>query len=335
MIAAGFCHDLHDKTVQCDLCHHFCLIRPGSSGICHVRKNVDGRLMTLNFGQPAARAVDPVEKKPLYHFMPGSWTYSLGTRGCNFTCSNCQNWEISQEEADETGDPSVSPETIVDSALREACPSISYTYTEPTVFAEYALAIMKLARQRGLKNIWVSNGYMAPDCLDAVEPWLDAVNIDLKSMDDRFYRQVCGARLQPVLDNLHRIAGSGIHLEITTLVIPGHSDSAEMFGRLARFVAADLGSHTPWHVIPFYPEISWKMTGLPSTSAETLSAAYLIGKKAGLSYIYAGPGHNDTLCPACGATVIERHRFNRWSNIIRLDVNGRCPSCSATAFIKD
>lgn len=334
MHPARFSHELRDKVVQCDLCHHFCRIRPGRAGHCHVRKNLDGILMTMTYGMAVTQAIDPIEKKPLHHFMPGTWTWSLGTPGCNFTCLNCQNWQISQAIPDNHTIPFTPPEAVVDAALRAGCPSISMTYTEPTIFAEYALDIMKPARQHGLKTIWVSNGYMSPSCLDAACPWLDAANIDLKSMDDTFYRQVCGARLQPVLDNLRLIAKSGIHLEITTLIIPGYSDSPAMLERLAAFIAEELTPDIPWHVIPFYPHISWKMGDTPQTENNTLETAWVIGKKAGLSYIYAGPAHNDTICPHCGATVIERNRFNRWRNIIRCDVHGRCPACNATIPIK-
>jgi pyruvate formate lyase activating enzyme len=335
MIAAGFCHQLSRGVVQCDLCHHFCRIAPGRSGLCRVRKNLEGRLYSLNFGYPVASNVDPVEKKPLYHFMPGSWTFSFGTVGCNFFCGNCQNWEISQASPAEPAGPPVPPEALVQEALKAGCPSIACTYTEPTIFAEYGIAVMKEARKRGLKTIWVSNGYMSTGCLESIEPWLDAVNIDLKSMDDDFYRQVCRATLPPVLGNLRRLARSTVHLEVTTLLIPGHSDSPDMLEALAIFISGELGPDTPWHIGTFYPSISRNMTDLAQTSAKTVETAYLLGKKAGLSYIYGGASHNDTICPRCGANVIERHRFNQWHNIIRSDVYNRCPTCSAPANIKE
>jgi pyruvate formate lyase activating enzyme len=335
MHAAGFYHEASEGALQCDLCHHYCRIRPGRSGLCRVRSNVDGRLYSLSFGRAVAQAADPVEKKPLYHFMPGSRTWSLGTPGCNFTCANCQNWQISQTIPDESAIPFSSPEKIVENAVRAGCPSISCTYTEPTIFAEYALEIMKLARNAGLRTIWVSNGYMSPNCLEAIDPWLDAVNIDLKSMDDAFYRRTCGARVDPVLDNLRQIFRSGIHLEITTLLIPGHSDSPAMLERLAGFIARDLSPEVPWHVISFYPEISWKMQQTPATASASLEFAETIGRNAGLSYIYSGTPHSDTACAHCGHKLVRRSRTVGQPSAVRFDAGGRCPSCNAISPIKD
>lgn len=335
MRKANFYHAAPDGVLQCNLCRHFCRIRAGSSGLCRVRRNVGGKLFTLTWGRAVSQAADPVEKKPLYHFMPGTQTWSLGTPGCNFRCANCQNWEISQALPDESI-PLVAPEEIVRNAIRARCRSISCTYTEPTIFAEYALDIMQLARQAGLRNIWVSNGYLSKICLDAIRPWLDAINVDLKSMDDAFYRRLCGARLDPVLDSLRLIRKSGIHLEITTLVIPGHSSDPAMLERLASFIARDLGTDVPWHVIPFYPEISWKMQGASPTSAEAIEKAWEIGRKAGLSYIYAGKAQNDTLCPRCGARLITRGAtpFSDY-RIERFDTGGRCPACHEPSPIRD
>jgi pyruvate formate lyase activating enzyme len=297
--------------------------------------NIDGRLYSLSFGRAVAQAADPVEKKPLYHFMPGSRTWSFGTPGCNFTCANCQNWDISQAIPEGAAIPFTPPEKIVENAVRAGCPSVSCTYTEPTIFAEYALEIMKLARNAGLRTIWVSNGYMSPNCLDAVGPWLDATNIDLKSMDDAFYRRICGARVDPVLDNLRQIHRSGIHLEITTLVIPGHSDNPLMLERLAGFIARELGPEVPWHIIPFYPEISWKMQQTPATDPIALESARTIGQEAGLSYIYSGAYHNDTLCAHCGRILVRRHRTIDKPAAVRSDAGGRCPTCNALSPIKD
>ncbi|NTU57934.1 MAG: AmmeMemoRadiSam system radical SAM enzyme [Chlorobiaceae bacterium] len=335
MQAAGFYHEAADGTLQCDLCRHYCRIRAGRTGMCRVRRNVDGRLYSLSFGHAIAQAGDPVEKKPLYHFMPGTKTWSFGTPGCNFTCGNCQNWQISQCIPDEARLPVTSPEKIVENALQAGCASIACTYTEPTIFAEYALETMKLAKAAGLRTIWVSNGYMSPNCLDAVSPWLDATNIDLKSMDDAFYRRTCGARVEPVLDNLRHIFRGGIHLEITTLVIPGYSDAPEMLERLAGFIAKDLGPEVPWHVIPFYPEISWKMSATPAAGVSALEMARAIGKSAGLSYIYSGAGSNDTFCTHCGHKLVQRHRTLGNAAAIRFDSGGRCPSCNAHSPIKD
>jgi pyruvate formate lyase activating enzyme len=336
MREANFYHVAPDGALQCDLCRHYCRIRPNGSGLCRVRQNVDGKLLTLTDGRAVSQAADPIEKKPLYHFMPGTSTWSLGTPGCNFRCANCQNWQISQAVPDESI-PLAAPEEIVRNAINAGCLSISCTYTEPTIFAEYALDIMKLARQAGLRNIWVSNGYFSKNCLDAIQPWLDAINVDLKSMDDAFYRRLCGARLDPVLNSLRQIRKSGIHLEITTLVIPGHSSDPKMLEQLASFIASDLGANVPWHVIPFYPEISWKMQETPPTSIEAIDAAHEIGRRAGLYYIYAGIGHQDTRCAQCGATLATRKAqpFGGGDRIERFDIGGHCPLCHAPSPIRD
>ena len=334
MHAADFWHETPDGKIQCDLCSHFCRIMPGRSGICKVRSNIDGNLFTLNFGAAVSQSADPIEKKPLHHFMPGSTTWSFGAPGCNFTCANCQNWQISQYIPDRQDIPLTPPEAVVENARRAGCPSISCTWTEPTVFAEYAIEIMKLAKEAGLRTVWVSNGYMSPKLLDAAGPWLDAVNIDLKSMDDAIYRRICGARVDPVLGNLRRIAASGIHLEVTTLLIPGHSDNPGMLERLAGFIACDLGHEVPWHVIPFYPDISWKMQEAPATPPASLESAWTIGRKAGLWYIYSGKAHSDTVCPGCGHKAIERNPWSFRPPVVQLDENGRCPSCHASLSIK-
>ncbi|NTV02640.1 MAG: AmmeMemoRadiSam system radical SAM enzyme [Chlorobiaceae bacterium] len=333
MHAAEFCHETPDGKMQCDLCRHFCRIMPARSGICKVRSNIGGRLYSLNYGRALSQSADPVEKKPLYHFMPGSSTWSFGAPGCNFTCRNCQNWQISQATPELLDLPTVAPETIIENALRAGCRSISCTYTEPTVFAEYAIDVMKLAREAGLMTVWVSNGFMSPNCLDAIGPWLDATNIDLKSMDDAFYRRVCGARVEPVLDNLRRISRSGIHLEVTTLLIPGHSDSPAMLERLAGFIAGELGREVPWHAIPFCPELSWKMLDLPATASGSLETARDIGRKAGLFYVYSGQAHTDTVCPECGRTAIERRPWTFGAATLRLDDAGCCASCHASLSI--
>ena len=335
MHAASFYHETADGTLQCDLCCHYCRIRPGRPGLCRVRKIIDDRLFSMNFGLAVSVSADPVEKKPLFHFMPGSRTWSIGAPGCNFTCANCQNWQISQSGPGMEKIPCTKPETVVAEAIKAGCPSIACTFTEPTIFAEYALEIMKLARFAGLKTIWKSNGYMSPNCLEAVAPWLDAINIDLKSMDDAFYRTICRARVGPVLDNLRFIAQSSIHLEVTTLIIPGHSDDPGMLARLAGFIAGDMGTSVPWHVTSFYPEISWKMENSSETSSDLLETCFAIGRKAGLSYIYAGTAHENTICPNCGQKIIERHRSLDGHNIVRFDVNGRCPTCNAVSSIKE
>ncbi|MFH0955841.1 MAG: AmmeMemoRadiSam system radical SAM enzyme [Candidatus Falkowbacteria bacterium] len=330
MQEAKFYKKLADQTVACELCHQACLIKNDSTGICRARKNIDGKLFSLVYGYPAALNVDPIEKKPLFHFQPGSLSYSIGTLGCNFQCANCQNWNISQAlniEQKIKNINLVEPEKIVGDALANDCWSISYTYNEPTIFTEYALAIMELAHQRNLKNVWVSNGYMSDQCLKTIIPHLDAINVDLKSMDHEFYKTNCSAKLEPILKNLAAIKKSGVHLEITTLIIPGLSDDYEMFRFIAEFIVSELGTDVPWHVTKFSPAISWKLKKTLPTSEEIIFEACDIGKSAGLNYVYSGntPGaeRENTYCPSCGELAIRRFDYE----IERLDNHGRCVHC--------
>lgn len=328
----------NSNTITCQLCHHNCQILKNKTGICRVRTNQNNKLYSLVYGFPVALNVDPVEKKPLYHFMPGTFSYSLGTYGCNFSCANCQNWQISQAQKLDNLTKNliyIPPEKIIDEALGNDCKSISYTYNEPTIFAEYALDIMKLAQKNKLKNIWVSNGYMSETCLDAIFPYLDAINVDLKSMEEKFYLTNCGAKLAPVLRNLIRLKQEQIHLEITTLIIPTLSDDLEMLNQIADFIVADLGDDTPWHISKFSPEISWKQRNLSPTDDDIIYEAFEIGKKAGLKYIYVGnmPGdeNENTYCPKCKELVVRRFGYN----IERFDSNGRCPNCDKDLDIVD
>ena len=321
--------------VRCLTCAHNCLISPDQRGICGVRANVGGKLFVLNYGRALAAHIDPIEKKPLFHFLPGSQTYSFAAAGCNLRCANCQNWEISQapKKPKNTGYQiqalgfDLSPEKIIEEAISSRCPSISYTYTEPTIFLEYALDTMKLAHQKGLKNIWVSNGFMSRETLELIAPYLDAANIDLKSFDDEFYQKNCGARLQPILDALKLLKKKDVWLEITTLVIPGLSDSDVMFKQIAQFIKKELGEQTPWRISKFSGDISWKLQNLPETSTEILKKAYQIGKDAGLKYVYSGnvPGldSENTYCPKCNSLNIERLGYR----ISRRDKNGKCFKC--------
>ncbi len=330
MLKTKFYKSQNNNKVQCRLCHHFCLIGDGQTGICRVRQNQQGKLYSLVYGYPIALNIDPIEKKPLFHFLPGSLAYSLGTLGCNFSCANCQNWDISQatgiEEKIKYFD-FFKPEEIIKNALTVGCRSIAYTYNEPTIWTEYALDIMKLARKNKLKNIWVSNGYMSRDCLKTILPYLDATNIDLKSMDEDFYQKNCGAKLIPVLNNLKRLKKEKVHTEITTLIIPTLSDSPEMLKKIAKFIARELSPETPWHISKFSSQISWKLKSLPETSDKIIYKAYEIGKKAGLKYIYAGnmPGdeRENTYCSACGQLAIKRIGYQ----IERLDKKGKCAKC--------
>jgi len=320
---------LEDKKVQCQNCAHYCVIAPGKRGICGVRENIDGKLYALNYGKAIACHIDPIEKKPFFHFLPGSYSLSIATVGCNFACRSCQNWDISQAPKPDKpvlGDD-LPPEEIVKIALKNNLPSISYTYTEPTIFLEYALDTMKLAKKAGLKNNFVSNGFMTEESAKLVIPYLDANNIDIKSFSEDFYRENCGAKLQPVLDTAKLMKKSGIWVEITTLVIPTLSDSEKMFRDIAKFIKEALGIETPWHISQFSGAISWKFQHLPDTSVETLEMAYKIGKEAGLKYVYTGnvPGipSEDTFCPKCNALAINRTGYT----ILRHDKKGKCPKC--------
>ncbi len=287
---------LSGKKVRCRTCSHFCRVAPGKRGICGVRENIDGKLFFLAYGRAIAASIDPVEKKPLYHFLPGTSTFSVATVGCNLRCGNCQNWQISQfpknpkisRELIKNSGEDLAPKEIIRLAKEYKCPSVSYTYTEPTIFLEYALDTMKLARKAGLKNIWVSNGFMSSDTLKKIIPYLDAINIDIKSFDDKFYRENCGARLKPVLQNCQKIVQSKIWLEITTLIIPELSDDEKILHKIAEFIKNELGSFVPWHISAFSGAISWKLQNIPETPIEKVKKVYEIGKAVGLENVYTG-----------------------------------------------
>lgn len=321
---------LLENKVQCLNCAHKCVLPPGKTGICGVRKNIDGKLYSLNYGKIVALNVDPIEKKPLFHFLPGTFSLSLASVGCNFRCLNCQNWEISQAPRlfGEIEGKDVKPEEIVRIAKENNLPSISYTYTEPTIFLDFAYDTAKLAKKEGIKNIWISNGFLSKEAFDFISPYLDAVNIDLKGFSDEFYQKYIGGRLKPVLDTLKRFKEKKIWLEVTTLVIPTLNDSEETLRSIAEFIKNELGLETPWHVTQFSPVLSWKLKDIPETPVETLKKAWEIGKKtAGLKYVYTGniPGleTESTFCPKCGALIIERIGYS----IRRFDKKGHCPKC--------
>lgn len=320
---------LKDKKVQCLNCAHQCVIASGKRGICGVRENQNGKLYALNYGKIIALNIDPIEKKPFFHFLPGSHSLSIATVGCNFKCFSCQNWNISQMP-NLTGrieGQEISPKEIVKTCLKDKLPSISYTYTEPAIFSEFALDTMKLAKKQGLKNNWVSNGFWSKELFDEISPYLDAVNCDLKGFSDDFYIKYCSGKLKPVLDTLKRLKGKKIWTEITTLVIPTLNDSEEIFRNIAKFIKSELGSETPWHVTQFSGAISWKLQNLSETPIETLEKAYKIGKETGLKYVYTGnvPGvsSEDTFCPKCNTLAIDRTGYT----ISRHDKSGKCPKC--------
>ena len=328
MKEAMFYEKLDDKVVKCNLCSHRCSgIADSKRGICGVRENRDGKLYSLVYGRVAARSVDPIEKKPLFNFLPGSRSYSIATVGCNFRCDNCQNFDISQlpKERGIIVGQDVSPEMIVSSAKRNNCESIAYTYSEPTIFFEYAYDIAKLASKEGIKNVFVTNGYITPEALREISPYLDAANIDLKSFSDEFYRKNCGARLKPVLDSIRLYKSLGIWTEITTLIIPSLNDSEEELRKIAEFIK-EVGEETPWHITQFYP--TYKLIDQPRTPVTTLRKARQIGLEAGLRYVYEGnvPGENgeNTYCHNCGKLLIRRFGYSIQENKIK---NSACTYC--------
>jgi pyruvate formate lyase activating enzyme len=292
-------------------------------------------LHTLVYGIPLSQAVDPIEKKPLFHFYPGSTAFSIATAGCNFRCDFCQNADISQMPRDRGRivGSQASPEQVVQAARRHSSRSIAYTYTEPTIFFEYSYDIARLAHGAGIASVYVTNGYMTSEMLELFqglgnrhEPWLDAANVDLKAFRDETYKRVCGARLQPVLDSLKRMKELGIWVEVTTLVVPDLNDSEEELGEIARFIAGELGVEVPWHVSRFHPD--YKMFDRGPTPVGTLQRAYDMGREAGLRYVYVGnmPGARleDTVCPGCGQTVLERWSFQVRRRHLR---DGKCGHC--------
>ena len=322
---------IDDNQVQCNLCRHHCKIKPGKSGICGVRQNRSGELVSLVFGRVVARNVDPIEKKPLFHFYPGSLSYSIATVGCNFKCKFCQNADIAQMPKDHAGrimGRDATPAEIVAAAKQSRCQSIAYTYTEPTVYFEFAYEVAKLAHQQGISNLFVTNGYMTEEALDMIEPYLDAANVDLKAFNDQFYRSQCGARLAGVIETLVSMKKRGIFVEVTTLLIPGLNDDPHELKQLAEFLANDLGIDTPWHISRFHP--TYKLTDRPPTPVETLQKAYQIGKEAGLRYVYTGnvPGQafEKTFCYECGKVLIDRWGFNVSNYSI---IQGKCKYCNA------
>jgi len=313
--------------VRCGLCAHRCVIPQGNYGICQVRRNERGKLHTRVYGRVIARHVDPVEKKPLFHFFPGSLTYSLAAPGCNFRCPWCQNWEISQtpRQLGDMADEEVVPEGIVDKARSHACRSIAYTYTEPTIFFEYARDVARLADAACIHNVMVTNGYMTQAMLEAFHPYLDAANVDLKGFRDETYRKHVGGRLQPVLDNLEMMRQLGVWLEVTMLIVPGLNDDPAELRDAAQFIAERLGPQTPWHLSRFYP--AYQMSTTLPTPVPTLKKAQEIGHEAGLRYVYLGnvPGEADTRCHHCSALLIRRSVVGVLNDFITPE--GRCPDC--------
>ncbi|MCX7975168.1 MAG: AmmeMemoRadiSam system radical SAM enzyme [Candidatus Aminicenantes bacterium] len=318
---------LNEGWVECYLCAHRCQLAPGKWGICGVRENREGKLFTHVYGEVIAANVDPIEKKPLYHFYPGSKAFSIATIGCNFRCPFCQNWEISQikkkERPQEFGYPML-PEKVVKEALRHGCRSISYTYTEPTIFFEFAYETAVLARKEGLANNFVTNGFMTPEAVRAIQPYLDGANIDLKAFKEETYKKICKARLAPVLETIKLMRELGIWIEVTTLVVPGLNDSEEELRSIARFLLS-VDPEIPWHISRFHPD--YEYTSVPPTPLSTLRQAAKIGEEEGLKFIYLGNvwgEGEDTFCPRCHRTIIRRHGF--WVDEIAL-TGSSCRYC--------
>lgn len=321
-------YKIKNDKADCFLCNQNCKIKKDHRGICGVRYFDGKKLYTLNYEKIIADHIDPIEKKPLYHFMPGSFAYSFGTIGCNFRCDNCQNWDISQsgKMMNEIPGLKISLKDVVARAINNKCKSIAYTYNEPTIFFEFALDVMKLAKKNGLANVWVSNGYMSKQCLKEIMPYLDAINIDLKFFSDKYYQKVCGAKLQPILDNIKTIYKSKVHLELTTLIIPGYTDQDNQLSQIINFIKS-LNKSIPWHISRFSSDISWKMNNLKQTPSELLLDTYNQATKVGLKNVYIGNypdvKYNSTYCHNCNELVIKRVGYT----VSKFDKNGNCPTC--------
>ena len=316
--------------VECFLCAHHCVIAPTKFGVCSVRQNREGKLVTHVYGEVIAAHIDPIEKKPLYHFLPGTTSFSIATIGCNFRCPFCQNWQISQAGKKDKGlggGQALSPPEIVEAARKRGCRSISYTYTEPTIFFEFAYDTAKLAREAGLANVFVTNGYMTAEALQTIQPYLDAANVDLKAFQDETYKKACGARLGPVLESIRLMHELHIWIEVTTLVVPGMNDGDEELGAIARFIAS-VSPEIPWHISRFHPD--YKYTQTPATPVERLRKTAALAREAGLKFIYIGNvwGESEaTHCPRCGKVLIRRSGFAVEENRIKA---GKCYSCGSS-----
>jgi len=313
--------------VKCNLCARRCVIKEGQSGFCRVRKNINGKLYSLVYGKAVSAAVDPIEKKPLFHFHPGSSVMSIATVGCNFRCKFCDNWVISQEE--EIYGKNLPPSRVVELALKYNCQGISYTYTEPTIFFEYAYETAKIAKEKGLFNTFVTNGYMTPEAIKTIATYLDAATVDFKgSANPEFYRKISAVpSVEPIFESLMEMKRQGIFIEITNLIVPKYGDSMEDLRKLAKWIVDNLGPETPFHILRFHPD--YQLIDVPSTPLETLIKAREIALEEGLHYVYIGnvPGHEgeNTYCPNCGELLIERYGFTilNW----KITSNGKCPNC--------
>jgi pyruvate formate lyase activating enzyme len=324
---ASYWEALDNGYIRCELCPRRCVVPPGERGYCEVRENRDGVYYTLTYGNPCAVHVDPIEKKPFYHFLPTTTALSIAVAGCNLDCKFCQNWQISQARPEETYNYVLAPDDAVDLAIASGCRSIAYTYSEPTIFFEYMLDCAKTAHERGIRNVYHSNGFINEEPLRELCRYLDAANIDLKGYSDDYYREMTGGSLAPVLRALRILIEEGVHLELTTLVVPGGNDQPDTIRDMCRWIHANLGDSVPLHFSRFHPQ--YRLLALPPTPVETLEEARRIALSEGLKYVYIGnvPGHeaNSTYCPNCGSRIIYRIGY-------RVDpaglIDGRCAACS-------
>ena len=322
----GFHYTKHGKDVRCTICPNRCYLTPGDRSICRSKVNINGKLISLAYGNPCAVHIDPIEKKPLNHFYPSTEVFSIAAAGCNFRCLNCQNWEISQRKPEEVRHSELFPKDVVRTAKEKNIPSIAYTYSEPVSYYEYMYDTAKLAREEGINNVWVSNGYINKKPLKSLTKYLDAANVNLKSFDDNTYRSLNGGRLQPVLNTFKLLHEKGVWFEMTTLVVPGYVDKIEMTKRMCDWILKELGPDHPLHFSRFFPR--YKLNRLPATPIKTLELLRNIALKAGIHYVYIGnvPGHDayNTYCHNCHKTLIKRHGYNIAEfNII----DGMCKFC--------
>jgi len=324
-------YEKEDAKVRCNICAHHCRITENGYGVCRTRQNIDGKLYTLIYSSVSSAHVDPIEKKPLYHFFPGTLVFSLGTISCNFRCKHCQNWSISTAKVGEVYTTEMPPEEAIRQTKKSGCDGIAWTYNEPTIWFEYTYDSAKLAKREELYTIYVTNGYISEDALNEIAPFLDAANVDVKAFSDSFYKKISGAKLEPVLETCERMQEKKIHLELTYLIIPGYNDSEEEIKKFSEWVV-DLNASAPVHFSAFYP--AHLMLDVPPTSIETLEMAHGIAKEAGLEYVYLGnvPGHEyeNTFCPDCGELLIERTGYHVRKRISKPE----CPECGRSINIR-
>jgi len=320
---------INGNVVQCVLCPWYCTMRNRERGKCGVRENREGKLYSLVYARPCSANVDHIEKKPLYHFLPGSKSYSIGTVGCNLFCKFCQNHSTSKAKPEDVLSMKMEPEQVVNNAVKSKCQSISYTYNEPTIFYEYVYEIVKIAKKRKLKNVMVTNGYINEKPLKELYKYIAAANVDLKGFSENFYKKLCGVRLEPVLHSLKLMKKMDIWIEVTNLVIPGYNDDMKMIKEMCKWIKKNLGNNVPVHFSRFYP--CYEMLDTPITPMETLVKAYETARNEGIRFVYIGnvgaeSGYSDTFCPKCGERLIKRgSHFGVEHNKIR---NGKCFKCS-------